>query len=874
MRSALQTLLARPYALSVLRNAVYSDSFMFCRCNSLRASNGEQARVDIGKERRGLANTHQPLSYRPLEDSAVAVGSKIKEEVDNAIECVYEQQNVSRRSVTTDGSVLENLEAMEIPQYLEQTESPRVPELTPLVGEPSRKLQLEPPAKADGRKKSWEGRLSTFEQYQYEADLQVHQGLHLVDDPVYAEDWKLWLELIGFRKRHYGTQGTMAVFENIIQRKLAMPTRGTVGKELWHQLFQAGFHDHEFLEAIVAYAIELMQSTGRFWSRMYRSVIAHFLRTDPRSAYRWHVRLKQIFPPALKDYQVLFKLSLDCNSNAEFRNLYTDLPLPGLYQVAIPGLCELQRYSEALKWHYLLCMTKDPPSQFHEIKPLLAHLAHIGDSQQLETIIKGLNEAQVSFSGSVDFFIRKRDFISREIMNRRLGEVHGIGAKHLSDGFCARLFATRLFSIDTVINGLQMMAAEVIGPLSLREIASRDDCDPIAIRRHIERLNDAGVTLDQSPFSTLVRNLAVEGNHKILRSLVDCDLHPDIFKDYNLQERLLAQYYDEDDPVKVERTLAMLTVGCNEDNLPTVRMNVILRSQITLRRKEAVLSMLELMKQMGIPISSRSSRHLRVCWLSRRQVGRNPGQTRELSVIILASQRTMQSGRFVPIIAWREILRRLGMSGRLTEFENLVIWLVDWYSSPAAKTALPYQKLLPSNDDKSAVKAHIEAQTLLDKNRNPQRFLNVLFTTSAQHAIVSWGFQKTARDNQNAIRRFYPGLVVQHRNRLDWTWGLNLLRTLRERGVPIQKFSVARVCKQRLNALFGPRTSKRRINRRMKRLNDKRALALEKYTAAAYVRKMKEIWGSDLFRNQDVTKFLQEDWQRPVKSKNRSPPGT
>ena len=702
-------------------------------------------------------------------------------------------------------------------------------------------IQLDPPSKT----KRWRGRLVTFEQYQYQSDSETRflQGQRLVEKSSYAQDWELWMELIVFRRRHHGAKGTMAVYKEIFRRDLRMPTQGILANQFWDILIQAGSHDSGLLEEILIYAMRLKLSTRRSWSELYYGIMSNALKNDPDSAYNWHAKLKYDFPPSLEHYQKIFRLSFDLGCSVHFRGLYEDTPVIGMYKTVILHLCELQMYTQALRWHELLCKAGDFPTEFSDIQTLLDHLVYIGDRYRFEKIIRQLAEAKVRISNVAEDYAQRDTAITREIMNRRLGEVHGIAPKSLSDSFCARLFATQFFSVETIIKGLHMIAAEVIGPLSLREIAFRDKCDPAAIAYHIDVLRDAGISLDNSVFCTIVRNLAMENKCEILKSVVECDLHPDTFVDHGLQERLLAEYYEENDPVKIERTLAILTASCSVKNLQIRRVNLILRSQITLGRREKVLALIEEMKQTGIPLSARSSRHLRVCWLSRRQIGRGPQSTQELTILIKASQMTIQAGGFVSIIAWREILRRLGMAGRLLEVENLALWLVDWYSSPAAEAAVSKRALSSAHRGRALVEGHVWSEE--SPNFDPKRYLNTLFTTSARHAIVAWGFQYLTTSH-SSVRRFNKASrkmdlpQFERTTGIQWTWGLHLLRKLREHGLPVHQYEVARICRHRLITTFGAGLSKRKINRQ--------ARAQNSFSQRSYVRKMEEIWGKDLFR--------------------------
>ena len=691
----------------------------------------------------------------------------------------------------------------------------------------------------------WRERLVTFKQHEYESTIeeQFRGGSLLIDDELYAGDWQLWLELIRFRKRHQGAGGTKPLFKEIFRRNLCIPDATKVGYELWDILIMAGHHDPEFLEVVISYATKIKKATGHLWRPIYKSILVNALKKDPIVAHQLHVRLKQDFPPSTWIYTRLFNFSLEWDCVDAFEGLYRDFPVPSMYSAIVPELCKMQQFQRALRWHHLLFTNRDYPTEFYDVKSLLVYLAKVGDYLQVEQIVKDLKGAKdliPSIPSGIETYIRKDKVLSREIFNRHLGEIHGVASKHLSDNFCARLFATKLFSVDTVIAGLQMMAVSRIGPLALREIAIRDDCHGETIVRHLMRLEDAGILSDQSAFSLLIRKLASAGNLAMLRPLVQSDLHPDNFDDINIQEKLLAEYHQRCDQDWIELTLAAITIRCKEADLAKWRWNLILRSHITLRNKDAVFSILEAMKRDNVPITTRSSRHLRVSWLSGRNIGRAAHCTKELTIIINASVSTLQSGRPVPITAWREILRRLGMAGRLKEVENLALWLVDHYTSAKAQHSLPDHIILgPSQGNEFST------------DRNRHAFLNRLFTISAQHAIVAWGF-KQEMQHLPVVWRLHSKRSPRPPYEAHWTWGLVLLRKLQERGVPIHQDTVARICKVRLKILFGNGISRSRINRKSRSLNDLRRTALDRYALEVYVKGMQAIWGANVFRGQPL----------------------
>ena len=725
----------------------------------------------------------------------------------------------------------------------------------------SQKLSHTPSIALSSRAKGqgWRLRLVTFEQYKYESNpyqARDDQDL-LINQKTYARDLNLWLELIRFRKRHFGAAGTQVLFQEMFHRGISLPTSGTLSNDFWELAIMAGHQSSVFMNGIISHASKIKRMTGQSWPGLYHGIVKHALVSDPALAYNMHVKLKDEFPPNMKDYIQLFQSCVFRDSVDDFEGLYRDLPLQGMYATVIEDLCRAHKYRHAVKWHNLLFTYGDLPAVFADIRPLSSHLAHIGDSQQLEQIVNDLRAAygdDLQMTGAMERYVRKLRGISRETLNRHLGEVHQISPKTLSDSFCARVFATKLFYVDTVISGLQTMGLDMIGPLALREMASRDASFPVAVQRHLSRLEDAGISVRRCTFSSLLQKFTSEGELKLLRSLVECDLHPDTFEDPFLQEELLVQYYERNDLVQIERTLSAITIYCRDVDVEKWRMNLLLRCQISIHDRKGVVCTIQKMAQQNIPITTRSSRHLYVRWLTQKRQGKAACSTRELPIIINATKSTLQSGRYVPILAWKQIMLRLGMAGQLRKCEELALWIVDFYTNPTTRRDLPSQ-----------ISAWQKQGIGFPPNHHPLRFLNKLFTVSAQQAIITWGFQQHVKQPP-PISRLRGDSIAQARHRPVWLWGLILLHKLQSRGVPIQKSTIAQICKTRLVTLFGKGVSRRRINRRSVWLEKQHDPALDRWALGVYIRGMRDIWGKDLF-DRDMKASLIKRLSEPPKSR-------
>lgn len=672
---------------------------------------------------------------------------------------------------------------------------------------------------------SWKSRLVSFEQYEHESQLgdPLSKGSRLVDNPVYGTDFDLWLELIWFRRRQRDIEGSKAIWKEIRSRDLRLPNNGAAADELWDQFLQFGWETHSIWENIIPYARRIRESTGQVWENLYVKILSHCLKAKPRTAYRWHERLYKEFPPSLEQVKQLFRQVVSNEpAFAAFKGMYIDLPTRDMYDTIIPQLCSLGKYAPAVKWHNLMIRLKDLPSSSRTAEPLLRHLAIYGDQNRLMEMSKGMVDAGVSFA-SISQNTGCNTPITREMMNRQLGETHGIAPKVVSDEFCARLFATTLFSVDTVINGLRILGVDNIGPLSLRELVMREGISPEICQRRIDQLKSAGISLGRSTFSTLVNSLALRSERRLLEDLINCDMHPEACEDRELQESLLMSYHQSGDRRQVNRTLAILTAKCSPKSIAGVQWNVLLRSALKRQDKVNAYQILEAMQEHQVPVSARSSSYVKIHLLSERQVSRRPTNTNDLPGIIAIFQRILRTGGVVRPSEWREILRRLGMAGQLIEFEKISLWLADWYSNPTAQA--------------SQQSRHITRGRTIPRylsSNHPRNPLRILFPAVAQQAIIAWGFQHPG-DIENRVTKL--------RNKgLSWRWGLELLRKLKQRKVVVLRYTVARACHLRLRALFGVGISNRKINRP--------ALALNSYHMEYFVEEMEKVWGETIFRDE------------------------
>src|SRR5947207_7867789 len=148
-------------------------------------------------------------------------------------------------------------------------------------------------------------------------------------------------------------------------------------------------------------------------------------------------------------------------------------------------------------------------------------------------------------------------------------------------------------------------------------------------------------------------------------------MHPDAFENQKVQESLLLQHINRQEWNLFNLRLAVLT---ELRALPTQEMwNIIVRNLLVRHEFDKALKALEVMRWEGWDITIKTASCFQQAILRPRQKGHRPvalsKDFRDLEISISFLKRTIESGTLLPPTLWREILRRLGMMGRLEELE-------------------------------------------------------------------------------------------------------------------------------------------------------------------------------------------------------------
>ena len=735
----------------------------------------------------------------------------------------------------------------------------------------------------------WRNRLRTHDHYQYETnfDIGVEKRVYLVDE--YPNDWQLWYELLEYRERHSGFPGVRSIWAEILKRQLDLPTDGAIADRLWNKFVVSGLQDEAFMEDILDYAQDLRRRTDEYWANFYIRVIQHHLRFEPQTTLSWHRRLKKVLPPRLSDYEKLFQQALNEDTLNIFKILYLDRPIPHIYPFIVPTLCRRDMFRDALKWHFLLTRTNDYPTKIEDVTALFEYYKKMKEKTSFRRLL-------ASVRGKID---------QLPDLEESKSEQPPMNPPALSDNLCARLFATKLLPVEGILNGLELFGVSIIGAAALREIAFRSNFDCFTMREYLKHMEVNGIRPESSKYGDMLCSAAQNDQTWLLRSIVESDAHPDTFNNFRVQEELLTMYWSQRDMEAVERTISVLTWGAPDVSATRQRQNLMLRVHLRLNQDVEVRRMIEDMKACGSDVTPSSIKLLRSKYLKPRHPGEKMARQDmlyQLTNVIDAMKLSLDTGGNIPIESWKEILRRLGMNGSLSTFRYLALWLAKKYATVPTKehasvglrhdpnaldqstSSRPVQVLnistlctkgqplmsttnVPEDEVRdlamqslrgadpprqspsaNADLGHCNARHRRDDTGLASSPLLELFTPISQRAIIAWGFHQDLK--QPPKETSISELQFQQ---TEWSWGIQLLRDLKDLGVPVSDSLVRKQCQRRLAILFGRRQEWTEINRKLRDQNsdifegywkmDEREEAYQ-----AYLQRMEEIWGKPIAR--------------------------
>jgi hypothetical protein len=702
----------------------------------------------------------------------------------------------------------------------------------------------------------------TNDQLKYESNVDEPPGAtaRLIDDPVHGVDMSLWSILMKFRLEQHGLEGARAVWDQIALRRLPLPVKGKLADSLWIPILKLGFQDLASgslsgLRSICGYANELCDVTGHRWPRLYSLIIQYvLLNGHGPSARFWHDLLYDRHPPAPMAFQNLMRNVVRGGDLEALKEIYLLNEHRKSYAKVIDTLMEQKKFSAALDWHMFFLKNGEKPRNMKPIQKLLNHylydsdisrdlltsLSEIGtDLHNKDTVLQRIFDEQ-------DVAVKKLTptAISRETMNRVHGVAFGIGVKSYNDEWGARWFATKWINLDIAISTVHALGISEIGPLSLQSIAIREGT-PEGIMRRITQLKELGISTGKSVFSKAVISFSQNRQDHFLKCLLESDQHPDTLENSALQEMLLASYILNGNSAEYQLTLAIrLAVAAQPE---VEEYNIKLRASITRKDRVEVLRILEIMRMSKIPVEVVSTQYLARTLLRKRRSGRRPVSVSELdddgddlNFVITVYKYILDNGGWIPVYFWRELVIRLGMTGKLSEAQSLWLYLADWYNlESTTKSRVSSSTTTGNSLDRLG---HLDQINL--PNYDPVHPLRMLFNDNTISAIIAWGYMHTFVYRPSIARPFRVRLNMEtesgdlvhkcHR-------GLIFVRKLSKLGIFIPPGVVQRALYVRLEVLYGPGLSSKPYNRRNRTSNP---LSLREM-----VTQMHKAWGEPIFHD-------------------------
>ncbi|KAH9837421.1 hypothetical protein Tdes44962_MAKER08344 [Teratosphaeria destructans] len=690
------------------------------------------------------------------------------------------------------------------------------------------------------------------------------KGMLLVDQDEHRHNSDLWLELLHFRQRLDGYKGVLDVWYGMRERDVDLPVEDANSGAFWSAIIQAILHQDEsirecWLETLLSQAKLVKERTGKCYPGLYKAVVGfHWRHSLSHGANAWHAKLEKVGmvpEDALKQVVVDFvRGQHKSRGRRNFQRLYTARRERDLYDTCVKACLDAALFEDAQRWHSWLLNHGDHPSQ---------QLSQTSEVQRLFSLDndKILPVKHSPTRRTSDYHtqqISEQPALTRAGMSTLLGDVHGIKAKGISDNFVAKMFATRAFSLDIVIRGLNFFSVDQIGPVALREMALRAET-PLKFCSKLRLLHQMNVKISNSMYCRIARKLAEDGQSELFTALLASDQHPEAYDDTATQDVLLATFLQEGNWAQAHIALLVLTLAGNCSHHKA--SNRILQHHIYSRQWHSVENLMRTIQMLKAPLMPTTISYLVRLVLPERRVRRRPVERQRqdrphfdaldfvTSALVYAEQ--VQPGSIRPT-AWIELLKRHGMALRWNALERLVLWLAGRYRTSRDSTRdFMQREKVKSMSPRYRWVARRRRMLALQRSRP----FYLIFDVNRQHAIFGWAFRVAGvkgqmqhhqdSDHQKQFNQdgdplssdalAFANLFETSTTVAPWARGLSLLRRLHmDYGILVDKCHLRRIITMRLWILFGPAYSNLRINEAIRQNNE--------IPLGRYIQHINEVW--------------------------------
>jgi len=679
----------------------------------------------------------------------------------------------------------------------------------------------------------------------------------LIDHPMNHVNIEAWCKILEYRKRTDGFAGILDVWAGMRKRKINLPVDGPYADVMWTTFLYAVIvrnpdeTKQRLLRELFEHAKTLKAKGTGFYRSFHTALVGRFLRviqggakensrsTSTKPELEWHRAACELgFCDGRSLPFLVMHVLKSAHLNIAFARwqelyrhdqIYFGNDARGIYDLCMPLVLLHANRNPALvvAWHNFLVGNNDVPSPELASNQAVKYLLDISSSGEMSSAnhlqLKHLSAILTEDRG--DTRPPTSPLLSRALMSGLVGDVHGIKPKVISDKFCARMFATQAFSLETSIRGLALLGTETLGPIALRELAVRAGT-PGKFKEKLVDLKDAGIAISPSKYAHVLHTVVSNSQTDLFQTLLASDQHPESYDDQHTQETLLANFLQAEDWPLAH--IALISLSSKDIGETSRAWNRLLQHYIRNHNHKEVVRIFDHMCSEQLYITSRSLNFMMKYLLPARAISKQPmlSQTPRVAgfdadnfVANAHMYATLHEQSLTPD-RWVELLKRYGMTGRLTGLERLVHWLMRRHVSQEEEN----ENVSSNNNNNKRYRLHHDISTL-------SKILNPVML----RAIIVWEFRYTGlRNNLQPLR---PPL--QTVSDFSWTRGITLLLDLKQMGLEVRTKDIRRAVTGILWMLFGPGVSKRRINLSLIRRN--------RLTIMDYVKAANNAWDTPLF---------------------------
>ncbi|KAF2482687.1 hypothetical protein BDY17DRAFT_231831, partial [Neohortaea acidophila] len=653
-----------------------------------------------------------------------------------------------------------------------------------------------------------------------------------------------WIRVLQREHQQQGHDAVAKVWRTMAAHRVQLPTSGLHATIAWTILLSPGSIEDEpqwngLLVKIINYAKALRKNTGQTYPAIYQCVLTPFFRSpstpSARVIVKWHKRLRRagFQPPGSAVLTILdaaLQSPLGNEALCALKTIYESSGQRDLYDQCILVALTNGDEAKALFLHQMCLAAGDAPSTEFFSSSGVQRLFDLDGDRSLPMVQSRRNSPSRTDKNAPSQPQVAWPKINREAMNVIMGDVHGIRPKEVSDHFCARLLATRMFSVDFILKGLYTLGVQTLRPLAVRELAVRVESSD-EFRKKLDTLKSLGIRIGHEVYCQMVLKASVEQSIGLWQVLLTPDQDVEAYNNPSLQESALATALEKQEWSRAHTALVALSFHGPEAAFSA--WNQFLKHHAQLQHGLPVTRIVADMQKLRIPMHSDVIHHIMRHVLRQRNPGRRQVKGHRQAHIhddVLFVTRTLmessEAGTPVHPEVWLELLKRFGMENRWDEVERFVHWLCNHY------------RLTDPEEQRRAPKGF----------RHYKRTLYHVLNTTTQQALLTWGFNwaveqpvqdlepRTRPPTATLLEDFGEPTRTSPKPTEDWARGLELLLRLRSRGVPVEIAAVRRAFRQRMWVLFGPAFSVLGRNNRARRLN--------RLSLVHYIRHANEVWPS------------------------------